>query len=58
MPDKARKRTSFIKTMPKDVGRIVAMTTFKDVVYIATEFGVFYLSPKKRLIRCKFEPSQ
>jgi len=28
---------TFVKEMPKDPGRIVAMTTFKDVVYIASE---------------------
>ncbi len=47
--------TEFVKEIPKDAGLIVAMCTHKDVVYIASQKAIFYLSPKKRLMRCKFQ---
>ena len=54
---KKRKSTTFIKKMPEDAGRVVGMCEYKGCIYIAAEFGVFYLTGakrKNRLQRCKF----
>ena len=48
---------ALVKEVPKDAGKIVSMCEHQGVIYIASEYGIFYLvggKRKNRLQRCKF----